>query len=106
MTPSLLSYMVRWFLPRTWDPVRLTARARSSIAEKQSRRTCPRRRSCRRRPQVQTQRPDQWVQTQSKSELRFKVGGESANIRLMPMYQFRDQRYAVYWQTENPKKSS
>lgn len=49
---------------------------------------------------------EQWVQTQSKSELRFKVGGESAKYDLMPMYQIRDQRYAVYWQTENPKKSS
>jgi hypothetical protein len=49
---------------------------------------------------------DQWVQTQSKSELRFKVFGESAKYELMPMYQIRDQHYAVYWQTGNPKKSS
>jgi DUF1680 family protein len=50
--------------------------------------------------------PDQWVQTQSKSELRFKVVGEGAKYELMPMYQIRDQRYAVYWQTGNPKKRS
>ncbi len=43
-------------------------------------------------------RPDQWVQTESKSELRFKVAGEGAKYELMPMYQVRDQRYAVYWQ--------
>ena len=50
--------------------------------------------------------PDKWVQTLSKPELRFKATGESAKYDLMPMFQIRDQRYAVYWQTENPKKSS
>jgi DUF1680 family protein len=49
---------------------------------------------------------DQWVQTQSKSELRFVASGEGVQRNLMPMYQIRDQRYAVYWQTGNPKKSS
>jgi len=49
---------------------------------------------------------EQWVQTESNSALRFKVFGESAKYELMPMYQIRDQRYAVYWQTGNPKKSS
>ncbi len=47
--------------------------------------------------------PDQWVQTESKSELRFKTAGEGAKYELMPAYHIRDQRYAVYWQTENPK---
>jgi DUF1680 family protein len=50
--------------------------------------------------------PEQWVQTLSKPELRFKATGESAKYDLMPMFQIRDQRYAVYWQTENPKKNS
>jgi DUF1680 family protein len=49
-------------------------------------------------------RPDQWVQTESKSELRFKVAGEGAKHELMPMYQIRDQRYAVYCQIGNPKE--
>jgi hypothetical protein len=50
--------------------------------------------------------PDQWVQTESKSELRFNVAGEGAKHELMPMYQIRDQRYAVYWQIGNPKERS
>jgi hypothetical protein len=50
--------------------------------------------------------PDNWIRTESKSELRFKVAEERAKYDLMPMYQIRDQRYAVYWQTENPKMSS
>ena len=49
-------------------------------------------------------RPDQWVQTESKSELRFKVAGDGAKNQLIPMYQIRDQRYAVYCQTGNPKE--
>jgi hypothetical protein len=50
--------------------------------------------------------PEQWVQTESKSELRFKAAGDGAKFELQPMYQIRNQRYAVYWQTGNPKKSS
>jgi len=50
--------------------------------------------------------PDQWVQTESKSELRFNVATEGAKYKLMPMYQIRDQRYAVYWQAGNPKERS
>ena len=50
--------------------------------------------------------PDQWIQTESKSELRFKVAGEGANYELMPMYRIRDQRYSVYWQMEAQKKKS
>jgi hypothetical protein len=50
--------------------------------------------------------PDQWVQTESGSELRFKAAAEGATFELMPMYQIRDQRYAVYWQIENPKERS
>ncbi|MGA2275729.1 MAG: beta-L-arabinofuranosidase domain-containing protein [Bryobacteraceae bacterium] len=49
-------------------------------------------------------RPDQWVQTESKSELRFKVAGDGVKNQLIPMYQIRDQRYAVYCQTGNPKE--
>jgi hypothetical protein len=49
---------------------------------------------------------EQWVQTKSKSQLRFEAAGESAHYELMPMYQIRDQRYSVYWQTQGPKKRS
>jgi DUF1680 family protein len=50
--------------------------------------------------------PEQWVQTESQSELRFRTTAEGAKYELMPMYQIRDQRYAVYWQIENPKEHS
>ena len=49
---------------------------------------------------------DQWVQTESKSELRFKAAGDGVKYEMMPMYQIRDQRYAVYWQIENPIERS
>jgi hypothetical protein len=48
----------------------------------------------------------QWVQVESAPELRFTAAGESAKYQLMPMYRIRDQRYAVYWQTGNPKPQS
>jgi DUF1680 family protein len=51
-------------------------------------------------------RTDQWIQTESKSELRFKAAGEGTKQNLLPMYQIRDQRYAVYWQMDNPKGKS
>ena len=51
-------------------------------------------------------KPDQWVKTESKSELRFKAATQAGDRELMPMYKVRDQRYAVYWQTENPKQLS
>ena len=50
-------------------------------------------------------KPDQWIQTESKSELRFKLAGDTKQ-ELMPMYQIRDQRYSVYWQIESPKARS
>jgi hypothetical protein len=50
--------------------------------------------------------PDQWVQAESKSELRFKMAAEGAKYELVPMYRIRDERYAVYWQTGNPKERS
>jgi DUF1680 family protein len=51
-------------------------------------------------------KPDQWIQTESKSELRFKTVGDGAKQALMPMYRIRDQRYSVYWQIEKPKERS
>jgi hypothetical protein len=50
--------------------------------------------------------PEQWVKSESKSELRFKAAGEGAQYELMPMYQIRDQRYSVYWQVQSPKERS
>jgi hypothetical protein len=48
----------------------------------------------------------QWIQVESQSELRFTVAGEGAKYNLIPMYQFRDQRYSIYWQTGNSKQRS
>jgi hypothetical protein len=48
----------------------------------------------------------QWVQVESAPELRFTAAGDGAKYQLMPMYRIRDQRYAVYWQTGNPKPQS
>jgi DUF1680 family protein len=42
---------------------------------------------------------DQWVQTDSKSEMRFSVSGEGKKYDVMPMYRIRDQKYSVYWQS-------
>ncbi len=50
-------------------------------------------------PEVKT---DQWVQTDSKSDMRFSVAGEGKKYDVMPMYRIRDQKYSVYWQS--PKK--
>jgi hypothetical protein len=51
-------------------------------------------------------KPARWVETESKSELRFKAAAEGSKYEVMPMYQIRDQRYSVYWQTDNPKEKS
>jgi len=45
---------------------------------------------------------EQWVQTDSKSDMRFSVAGDGKKYDVMPMYRIRDQKYSVYWQT--PKK--
>ncbi len=47
-------------------------------------------------PDVKT---SQWVQTESKSEMRFSVAGEDKKYDVMPMYRISDQRYSIYWQT-------
>jgi DUF1680 family protein len=44
---------------------------------------------------------NQWVQSESKSEMRFSVTGEGNKYDVVPMYRIRDQRYSVYWQTPN-----
>jgi hypothetical protein len=48
--------------------------------------------------------PMQWIQVESSSEPRFTAAGESAKYSLVPMYQIRDQRYSIYWQTGNSKQ--
>jgi DUF1680 family protein len=47
---------------------------------------------------------EQWVQTDSKSEMRFSVAGEGKKYDVIPMYRIRDQKYSIYWQT--PKKEA
>jgi len=47
---------------------------------------------------------EEWVQIESKPELRFKAAGESAKYELMPMYQVRDERYSIYWEMQSPQK--
>ena len=49
---------------------------------------------------------DQWIEVESKRELRFIAGAGAARYHLMPMYQIGDQRYSVYWQMESPSKKS
>jgi hypothetical protein len=45
----------------------------------------------------------QWIQVESPSELTFVAAGENEKHHLIPMYQIRDQRYSIYWQTRNSK---
>ena len=45
-----------------------------------------------------------WVSTASAGEMRFKAAGEGAQYDLLPMYEIRDQKYGVYWQTGSGKK--
>jgi DUF1680 family protein len=49
---------------------------------------------------------DQWIQLESKQDLRFTTAGESGKYQLMPMYQIGDQRYSVYWQMQALKKQT
>jgi len=49
---------------------------------------------------------DQWIQLESKQDLRFTTAGESGKYQLMPMYQIGDQRYSVYWQMQTLKKQT
>ena len=57
-------------------------------------------------PATQTAKTDEWVQAESKSDLRFKVDGENSKYELMPLYQIGEQRYSVYWQRRSAKKES
>jgi len=50
--------------------------------------------------------PEQWIEVESKSDLRFKASCEGAKHDVVPMYQIRDQRYALYWQMQNEKTQS
>jgi DUF1680 family protein len=52
-------------------------------------------------PEIKT---EQWVQTESKSEMRFSVAGDGKKYDVLPLYRIRDQKYSVYWQT--PKKQA
>ena len=50
-----------------------------------------------------------WIKAQSagetRGEMRFKAAGEGAQFDLLPMYEVRDQKYAVYWQLGDGKKN-
>jgi hypothetical protein len=45
-----------------------------------------------------------WIQVESATALNFTCSGEGQKYDLMPMYQVRDQRYSIYWQTGDPKQ--
>ena len=47
-----------------------------------------------------------WVSMESAGEMRFKAAGEGALFDLMPMWEIRDQKYGVYWQTGSGKKQA
>jgi hypothetical protein len=49
---------------------------------------------------------EQWIQLESKTDLRFTALGPSQKHQLMPMYQIGDRRYSVYWQLRSPKQQS
>jgi DUF1680 family protein len=51
-------------------------------------------------------KPEQWVRTESASELRFSAAAETARLELMPMYQMSDQLYSIYWQSKSPRKQT
>jgi hypothetical protein len=50
--------------------------------------------------------PEQWIEVESKQDLRFKASCEGAKYDVMPMYQIHDQRYAIYWQLPNRESKS
>jgi hypothetical protein len=45
-----------------------------------------------------------WIQVASATELNFTCSGVDQKYDLIPMYEIRDQRYSIYWQTGNSKK--
>lgn len=51
-------------------------------------------------------KPDEWVQVDSSSDLRFKASGATGSLDLTAMYKIRDERYSVYFQTSNSKEQS
>jgi uncharacterized protein len=50
--------------------------------------------------------PGSWVERESKGELRFKAAGADTRYELLPLYQIREQRYSVYWQTSIVQKKT
>ncbi len=46
----------------------------------------------------------QWIQVESSSDLRFTAAGEGTKYNVLPMYEVRDQRYSIYWQTGKSKQ--
>ena len=46
-------------------------------------------------------RPTAWVERDPQEPLRFEALGQSQPLRLVPLYQIIDHRYAVYWKVNN-----
>jgi len=46
-----------------------------------------------------------WIKTERAGEMRFRAAGEGAEYDMLPMYEVRDQRYSVYWQLADGKKT-
>ena len=44
--------------------------------------------------------PGEWIEVASAKDLTFKSRGSSA-LAVKPMYRITDEKYAVYWATEN-----
>ena len=42
--------------------------------------------------------PQEWIEVDSASDLRFTASGDGAKLKLLPMHEIEDQRYSVYWQ--------
>jgi hypothetical protein len=47
---------------------------------------------------------DQWIQIESKEDLRFSAAGDGGKRPLIPLYRIGNQRYSVYWQMESTNK--
>ena len=47
----------------------------------------------------------QWIQAEPTAEMgKFVAAGETEKHHLIPIYQIRDQRYSIYWQTRNSNR--
>jgi uncharacterized protein len=47
-----------------------------------------------------------WIHVESPTGLNFTCFGDDQKYNLIPMYQIREQRYSIYWQSNNSKPRS